>query len=83
MPKQLIYKSPGKIEMINYRERNLSDHELRIQSNFSSPKHGTEIHSYIADQQLTRKIFHPEYRIHFSRNKIENIYPKNVGDSKM
>ena len=82
MPLELVLSEPHKIELREYKDLNIGSNEVKIKSLFSSPKHGTEIHAYQGDKQLTEKYFDPKYKLHRSyTDKYTNkIYPKILGN---
>ena len=41
MPRRLAFAGGRKIEIVDYEERSLAPHELRIQTEYASGKHGT------------------------------------------
>ena len=46
MPRELVAVAPKRPILQEYEEKPLGENEVRIKTEFSSPKHGTELHLY-------------------------------------
>jgi len=81
MPKELIAIAPRTLTYREYEERPLRPDEVRIQSSFSSPSHGTELRSYNANTMDYTAPFDRERRIHVKGAPHPLRFPKHLGDT--
>ena len=81
MPRALMAVAPRVTELVEYDEPPLGDHDVRIQSEFAAPKHGTESHAYLDDQRRLARRFHPEYRIFVpTEGSTVTPFPRRLGN---
>jgi len=79
MPTELICAAPLTLEWRDYEEPELKPNEVRIRSEFSSPKHGTE-RQWFAGVANHRGRFDLERRIFLGGPEDRNPYPCGVGN---
>ena len=80
MPRELIASEPGKTAFRDYTDRPLVGDEIRIRTEFASPKHGTESHGFTANTPFEEEYFDPEYRMFLPRKERVKVFPKPVGN---
>lgn len=80
MPRELIAVEPGVMELKEYEEPELGRNEVRIQTEFASPKHGTESHGVMGDSPFENAYFDDEYRIFIPREEKKKRFPMHVGN---
>ncbi|MCX7591782.1 MAG: zinc-binding dehydrogenase [Kiritimatiellae bacterium] len=80
MPRELIATAPGRAELREYEEPTLGDHELRIRSEFASPKHGTESHNFRGTTLFRETKFSDEYRIFLPLPEKQPKFPLRLGN---
>ncbi len=80
MPRELIALKPRKLILREYQEKKLQADEIRIKTEFSSPKHGTESHVYRGTAPTHEKTFDPHYRLFLAREKTGSPFPRPLGN---
>ena len=70
MPNELIALEPRKPVMREYEEQEVRMRQLRIRTEFASPKHGTEMVGY-RDEPSARRPYDPEWRCMIPRPEGE------------
>ena len=79
MPKELIATAPRQATLREYEERNLDADEIRVQTIFSSPKHGSGLRSFRADTKDYTSPFDRKRGIHHGL-PAKLSYPTRLGD---
>jgi Zn-dependent alcohol dehydrogenase len=83
MPLELIAERPGVAELRSYSELDLGPSEIRLESIFSSIKHGTEFRIFMGDSADLSSEWDSQLRLH-SRGKIAtDTFPKPLGNMCM
>jgi threonine dehydrogenase-like Zn-dependent dehydrogenase len=80
MPRELIATAPGQTEFREYEERPLGEREVRIRTEFASPKHGTESHGFLGDSPFAGRRFDPELRIFLPAEEAHPQFPRSLGN---
>lgn len=80
MPRELVAIAPKRPILQEYEEKPLGENEVRIKTEFSSPKHGTELHLYRGVSPFQDKAFSHEYRILSFREKTKPLFPRPLGN---
>ena len=80
MLRELIATGPGQTALREYDEPELGAEEVRIRSEFASPKHGTESHGFLADSPFKETRFDPEYRIFLPLAEKQPKFPMRLGN---
>lgn len=80
MPRELIALGPRKLILREYEEKELQADEIRIRTEFSSPKHGTESHIYRGTSPTHKKMFDPHYRLFLPRETTGSPFPRPLGN---
>src|SRR5919199_3819403 len=55
MPYELVAVAPRTPAIVEYSEPDLGDHQVRIRTEFASPKHGTEMVGYRSEAAFHRR----------------------------
>ncbi len=80
MPRELIATAPGKTALWEYEEPPLGEREVRIRSEFASPKHGTEAHNFKSDSIEKDTAFDAEYRAFVPLEEKKPLFPRKLGN---
>ncbi len=81
MPLELISNRPGHAELQQYELEPLKSTEIRVQSVFSSTKHGTEMRTFRADSADASDQWDPELRLHVpGKSGVEKQFPMRLGE---
>jgi 2-desacetyl-2-hydroxyethyl bacteriochlorophyllide A dehydrogenase len=80
MPRELIATAPGQTSLREYEDPPLGEHEVRIQSEFASPKHGTEAHNFKSDSLMKDTTFDAEYRAFVPLEEKKPLFPRKLGN---
>jgi len=79
MPRELVVPERGTVELREYEEPSLGPEDVRVESTFSSNKHGTLLRKYRGDEDNWHTDFEREHRI--SRDEVAlPEYPWAVGN---
>ncbi|MBI4242961.1 MAG: zinc-binding alcohol dehydrogenase [Planctomycetes bacterium] len=79
MPFELVIAEPYKLDIREYEEPPLSDNHVRVKSEFSSSKHGTERGFYRGTAALTRGHMNQSH-IYVQDDTKKSIYPYLLGN---
>ncbi len=79
MPRELVATAIGVVEMREYSQIELGQHDVRVASRFAVAKHGTEM-SFFKGYGLSRGFYDPEYRL-FRPHREEDHFPVPVGNT--
>ncbi len=71
MPKQLIATAPRTAMIAEYEDRPIHPHEVRIQTEYASPKHGTELVDFRGISPFEQERFDEERNLFVPREKGE------------
>lgn len=80
MPRELIATAPGQTAFREYDEPPLGEHEVRIRTQFASPKHGTESHGFLGDSPFAGRRFDPELRMFLPAEETRPQFPRSLGN---
>jgi 2-desacetyl-2-hydroxyethyl bacteriochlorophyllide A dehydrogenase len=80
MPREVIAIGPGKVEIREYQELDLGSNDIRIRTEFASPKHGTESHGFTVESPFDGRYFDDEYRIFLPKKTTEANFPRPLGN---
>lgn len=67
MPRELVAIESKKPVPREYKEKPLDENEVRIKTEFSSPKHGTELYAYRGTSPFQDKEFSSGWRMFLPR----------------
>lgn len=80
MPQELIAERPGTAELRTYTERELKPEEIRLESIFSSVKHGTEFRIFNGDSADMSSKWDSQLRLHSRGQVAADTFPKSLGN---
>ena len=80
MPLELIADRPGHAVLSSYQEPPLAPDEIRVQSLFSSVKHGTELRGFRADTPDASDRWDGELRLHRRGESAVDDFPRRLGN---
>lgn len=80
MPRELVAIESKKPVLREYEENPLDENEVRIKTEFSSPKHGTELHVYRGTSPFQDKEFSPAWRMFLPREGATSLFPRRLGN---
>ena len=80
MPLELIADRPGHAVLSSYQEPPLAPDEIRVQSLFSSVKHGTELRGFRADTPDASDRWDGELRLHRRGESASSGFPRRLGN---
>lgn len=80
MPRELVAVEPERPVLQEYEEKPLDENEVRIKTEFSASKHGTELHLYRGGSPFQDKRFSPAYRMFLPREHTTSIFPLPLGN---
>ena len=80
MPLELIADRPGHAVLSSYKEPPLAPDEIRVQSLFSSVKHGTELRGFRADTPDASDRWDGELRLHRRGESVDTGFPRRLGN---
>ena len=80
MPRELVAVGPGQPELRGYEEPAVGPDEVRIRSEFSSPKHGTESGGYRGTSPFARKVYDTPKEIFLLREESHENFPMRLGN---
>jgi threonine dehydrogenase-like Zn-dependent dehydrogenase len=80
VPRELLAVSPGKTEIREYSEPKLGDYDIRICTEFASPKHGTKSHGFTVESPFVGKRFDDELRIFLPGKSKKEQFPRSRGN---
>lgn len=80
MPRELVAIESKKPVLREYEEKPLDENEVRIKTEFSSPKHGTELHVYRGTSPFQDKEFSPAWRMFLPREGATSLFPRPLGN---
>ncbi|MAF09923.1 alcohol dehydrogenase [Candidatus Poribacteria bacterium] len=79
MPRELVAIAPRTPVLRQYEEPQLASGEIRVRSDFSAPKHGTELRGYRADSKDDSAPFDGRRRMHVDEPR-EARFPRALGN---
>lgn len=81
MPRELVAVAPRTPVIREYEETPLKEGEVRLKSEFSAPKHGTELGMYRGSSPFSRKRWEPDIRLFFPLEESEAPrFPLHLGN---
>ncbi len=81
MPWELIADRPGYAALREYDPEPMTPQDVRVQSLFSSTKHGTEMRIFRADSADTSDTWDADLRLHMpGRSAVEQQFPMHLGE---
>ena len=80
MPLELIADRPGHAVLSSYQEPPLALDEIRVQSLFSSVKHGTELRGFRADTPDASDRWDGELRLHRRGESVATGFHRHLGN---
>lgn len=82
MPRELVAIAPRTPILREYEEPPLKPHQVRIKSEFSAPKHGTELGLYRGTSPFSVRRWDPQYNMFFPRETTEHPgFPMPLGNT--
>lgn len=82
MPRELVAIAPRTPVLREYEEPPLKSHQVRIKSEFSAPKHGTELGLYRGTSPFSVRRWDPQYNMFFPREETEHPgFPMPLGNT--
>jgi 2-desacetyl-2-hydroxyethyl bacteriochlorophyllide A dehydrogenase len=80
MPRELVAIGPRQPELREYEESPIGPGEVRVKSEFSSPKHGTESSGYRGTSPFATKNYDPQLEIFLPREGSRENFPMRLGN---
>lgn len=80
MPRELVAIAPRTPVLREYEEPELQPRQVRVRSEFSSPKHGTELGLYRDTSPFSRRRYDPEWQLFLSREEPTSGFPLPLGN---
>lgn len=68
MPKQLVAVAPRKAALVEYQDREILPHEVKVQVKYASPKHGTELADFRGETPFLNETYDPEWQLFLPRD---------------
>ena len=65
--KQLIATAPRQLQLLDYEDRPIEAHEVRIQVEYASPKHGSELADFRGLSPLIAESYDPQWQAFLPR----------------
>jgi threonine dehydrogenase-like Zn-dependent dehydrogenase len=63
MPKQLVAVAPRKAALLEYHDRSIRSHEVKVQVKYASPKHGTELADFRGETPFLKENYDPDWQL--------------------
>lgn len=79
MPRELVAVAPRTPVLRRYEEPRIGPQDIRVRSDFSAPKHGTELRGYRADSKDDTAPFDGTRRMHVGEPR-ESRFPRALGN---
>jgi threonine dehydrogenase-like Zn-dependent dehydrogenase len=80
MPRELVALAPREPALREYVEPPLQPGQIRIRSEFSAPKHGTELGIYRGSSAFNRSRYDPALQHFVPREDTGNLFPRRLGN---
>jgi threonine dehydrogenase-like Zn-dependent dehydrogenase len=80
MPRELVAVAPRQPVIREYREPSLGHDQVRIVSEFSAPKHGTELGMYRDTSPLTTRRYDDELKLFRGGENLPSRFPRPLGN---
>jgi threonine dehydrogenase-like Zn-dependent dehydrogenase len=80
MPRALIAVGPRQPVLQEYEEPALQPEQVRVRSQFSAPKHGTELHMYRGHSPFGHSRWDPELEQFMPRESEHRVFPMPLGN---
>ncbi len=71
MPKQLVATAPRVAEILEYQDRGILPNEVKVQVEFASPKHGTELTDFKGGSPFIKEKYDSEWQLFIPRGENE------------
>jgi threonine dehydrogenase-like Zn-dependent dehydrogenase len=69
MPKQLVAVAPGKAALVGYEEPAIGRNQIRVEVEFASPKHGSEVGVFRGEDPFVADLFDEDWRLFLERKE--------------
>ena len=69
--KQLIATAPRQLQLLDYEDRTIEAHELRIVVEYASPKHGSELADFMGSSPFIAENYDPQWQAFLPREEGE------------
>lgn len=63
MPKQLVAVAPRKAALLEYHDRKILPHEVKVKVKYASPKHGTELADFRGETPFMKENYDPKWQL--------------------
>jgi len=73
MGKQLVAVAPRVTKLLDYEDRELLPHEVKVNVKYASPKHGSELADFRGETPFLREQFDPEWQLFLPREEDEGV----------
>jgi threonine dehydrogenase-like Zn-dependent dehydrogenase len=80
MPRELVALGPRQPVLREFAEPPLGPGDVRIQTEFGAPKHGTEIPIYRGDAPTSQHRYDPDWRCFLPRDSSAPVFPVPLGN---
>lgn len=80
MPRELVALAPRQPVLREYAEQTVGPGEVRIQTEFGAPKHGTEMRVYKGEAPTNYAQYDPEWRCYLPRDSASSRFPTRLGN---
>jgi threonine dehydrogenase-like Zn-dependent dehydrogenase len=67
MPRQLVAVAPRKAALVDYDEREVGRHQIRVRVEYASPKHGSEVGVFRGEDPFVADLFDEDWRLFVAR----------------
>jgi threonine dehydrogenase-like Zn-dependent dehydrogenase len=71
MHRQLVAVAPRQAEILTYEDRDILPDEIKVQVNFASPKHGSELADFRGETPFLNEQYDPEWQLFLPREPEE------------
>jgi threonine dehydrogenase-like Zn-dependent dehydrogenase len=71
MYRQLVAVAPRKAALLEYEDREILPHEVRVKVKYASPKHGSELADFRGETPFLDEEYDPEWRLFLPRDSHE------------
>jgi threonine dehydrogenase-like Zn-dependent dehydrogenase len=78
MPKQLVAVAPRKAALVDYEEREVGRDQIRVEVEYASPKHGSEVGVFRGEDPFVADLFDEDWRLFLARKDAAD--DANYGD---
>lgn len=79
--KKLVATAPRVAALVEYEDRPVAAHEVKIRARYGAPKHGTEVVDFRAASPFIDEEFNAEWQMFTPREKVQRAASNLVNSS--